>query len=61
MKRAAGALLLSVSIDRSSPRQVTSQICIALREVILSGALKPGARLPASRTLARDLGVSRTT
>ena len=32
-----------------------------LREAILSGGLPPGRRLPSSRTLAQDLGVSRTT
>lgn len=32
-----------------------------LREHILSGALRPGARIPSGRTLAADLGVSRNT
>ncbi|HWY24498.1 MAG TPA: GntR family transcriptional regulator, partial [Nevskia sp.] len=31
----------------------------ALRQAILEGGLKAGARLPGSRSLARDLGVSR--
>jgi len=33
----------------------------ALREAVRSGRLTPGTRLPASRTLAADLGVSRST
>lgn len=33
----------------------------ALREAIRAGRLPPGTRLPASRSLARDLGVSRGT
>ncbi|WP_426507256.1 PLP-dependent aminotransferase family protein [Dactylosporangium sp. McL0621] len=33
----------------------------ALREAVRSGRLAPGTRLPASRTLATDLGVSRST
>jgi GntR family transcriptional regulator/MocR family aminotransferase len=37
------------------------QIYSALRQAILSGRLRPGSRVPASRTLAGDLGVSRTT
>src|SRR6056297_321729 len=34
---------------------------MALRDMILSGALRAGDRLPATRTLAREIGVSRTT
>jgi GntR family transcriptional regulator/MocR family aminotransferase len=37
------------------------QIYFAIRAVILEGRLRPGARLPASRALAADLGVSRNT
>jgi GntR family transcriptional regulator/MocR family aminotransferase len=33
----------------------------ALREAVRTGRLAPGVRLPASRSLAADLGVSRTT
>lgn len=34
---------------------------MALRDIILSGGLASGARLPASRTLAKETNVSRTT
>jgi len=34
---------------------------MALRDIILSGGLRAGDRLPATRTLAREIGVSRTT
>jgi GntR family transcriptional regulator/MocR family aminotransferase len=37
------------------------QIYERIRGTILSGSLAPGTRLPSSRTLAADLGVSRTT
>nr|WP_244867873.1 PLP-dependent aminotransferase family protein [Vannielia litorea] len=37
------------------------QLTTRLRDLILSGALPPGTRLPATRVLARDHGVSRTT
>ena len=61
VKRAGGALLLSVQIDRGSRRPVCTQLYLALRELILAGGFCAGERLPASRTLARDLAVSRTT
>src|SRR5919112_4641516 len=37
------------------------RICDRLRAAITSGALAPNARLPSSRTLAKDLGVARNT
>ncbi len=37
------------------------QVYATIREAILTGRLKPGARLPPSRALAEDLAVSRTT
>ncbi|WP_282605239.1 PLP-dependent aminotransferase family protein [Pelagibius sp. Alg239-R121] len=61
VKRSGGALLLSLHIDRESGRLVTSQVFTAIRDIILSGGLSAGERLPASRTLAKDLGISRTT
>ena len=61
VKRAGGALLLSIVIDPNSPRSVSAQLHGALRELILSGSFAVGERLPASRTLARDLSLSRTT
>ena len=61
VKRAGGALLLSISIDPDSRRPVSIQLYVALRDLILSGGFSAGDRLPASRTLARDLTLSRTT
>ena len=61
VKRAGGALLLSVTIDHQSPRSISSQLHGALRDLILAGGIGVGERLPASRTLARELGLSRTT
>jgi len=61
VKRAGGALLLSIGIDHQSSRSVSSQLHGALRDLIVAGGFAVGERLPASRTLARDLKVSRTT
>ena len=40
---------------------LSQQIYHALRRAILGGQLAPGARLPATRALAYELGVSRNT
>ena len=50
-------LLLSVSRDGS--RRLGSQIEDQLRRAIRDGALRPGARVPSTRDLARQLAVSR--
>lgn len=60
-KYAGGALIPTLTIDRNDRSSITVQLAGALRQLILSGQLRAGDRLPASRTLARDQGVSRTT
>lgn len=49
---------LHLSVDRAKGG-VSAQIARALRDSIRSGRLRPGERLPATRELARDLGLSR--
>jgi GntR family transcriptional regulator / MocR family aminotransferase len=61
VKYAGGALLPSLAVDREASAPLTAQLASSLRELILSGDLAPGQRLPSSRTLAQDQGVSRTT
>jgi GntR family transcriptional regulator/MocR family aminotransferase len=61
VKYAGGALIPPISIDRDLSASVTAQLASGLRELILSGRLTPGVRLPSSRTFAKDQGVSRTT
>src|SRR5918993_2175417 len=41
--------------------RVTQRICEAIKGQIASGLLGPGARLPSTRSLATEWGVSRTT
>jgi GntR family transcriptional regulator/MocR family aminotransferase len=48
-----------VELDGDAPLVV--QITRSLRAAIVSGTLRPGAALPATRTLAAELGVSRNT
>lgn len=49
------------SIDRQSGAPIGRQIYDALRQSIIDGRLTCGGRLPASRTLAAELAVSRAT
>ena len=60
-KRARDLPFPALALDPAAARPLHRQIYFAIRAVILDGRLKPGARLPASRTLAADLGVSRNT
>lgn len=48
-----------VQLDRRSPEPLGSQLQNALRTAIRQGRLHAGERLPSSRKLAADLGVSR--
>ena len=61
IKRIGGALLLSIKIDRNASGTVSNQLYSAMRDIIHAGGLSAGERLPASRTLADDLEISRTT
>src|SRR5262245_2739717 len=61
VKRIAGALLQAIAINRKSGRPISTQLASALRAAIIAGTLKPSERLPASRTLAKELGIARTT
>ena len=50
---------LLVRLDRSAGRPLRAQLEGSLREAIRDGRLRGGERLPSSRELARELGVSR--
>jgi GntR family transcriptional regulator/MocR family aminotransferase len=50
---------LLVELDRSSRRPLRAQLEDGLREAVRSGRLPAHGRLPASRALAGDLGISR--
>src|SRR5690606_33291036 len=48
-----------VELDGQGPRY--AQLIRALKSAILEGRLAPGSRVPASRNLAGELGISRNT
>lgn len=51
----------AVTSDAPAPTRITQRICQAIRSQIASGALAPGAKVPSTRALAAEWGVSRTT
>lgn len=51
--------MLWVELDRTSDVSMTMQLYSGIRDMILNGQLKAGEKLPASRLLAKELGVSR--
>jgi GntR family transcriptional regulator/MocR family aminotransferase len=61
VKAAKGALLSTLEINRSSSAPIYRQIEDFLRQMILDGALLPSQKLPSTRELAIELGVSRIT
>ena len=55
----AGGPELLIELQRGNGRPLRAQLEAGLREAARSGLLAAGARLPATRALAADLGVSR--
>ena len=52
---------VGLSIDAASDRPAYQQIAKQIQHAIEAGSRRPGERLPAIRTLAKDLGVHRDT
>ena len=59
-KKAAG-VPVTLSIDPRSAGTLQRQVYEGLRTAILAGRLRPGLRLPSTRSLAEDLAISRNT
>jgi GntR family transcriptional regulator/MocR family aminotransferase len=59
-KKAAG-VPVTLSLDPHSSLTLQRQLYDGLRTAILAGRLRPGRRLPSTRSLADDLAVSRNT
>ena len=52
--------VLPLALDRGSPVPLGTQVSGAIRDLVTSGRLHRGDRLPSSRALARDAGVARS-
>jgi len=50
-----------ITIERESKLPLTRQIYNKIRRMIFDGSLGSGEKLPSTRTLSRELGVSRNT
>jgi GntR family transcriptional regulator/MocR family aminotransferase len=62
MKRgSANAALVPVHVERTAQEPLHRQVYRELVQLILSGRLRPGARVPSSRMLADELSVARNT
>ena len=48
-----------IAVDRKAPKALHRQIYDAYRAAIVDGGLRPGQRIPSTRVLASELGVSR--
>ena len=59
MKRVASGFLPSIVIDRKMSQPLHRQIYESFRSAILNGQLHPGQRIPSTRVLSAEIGVSR--
>lgn len=62
MSRISSSLVSAlVALDSTSPDPLHRQLYLKLRNAIFAGRISPGAQIPSSRELARELGVARNT
>src|SRR5215472_13373017 len=59
MKRVASGILPMIAVDRKAPTALHRQIYDRYRAAIVDGSLRRGQRIPSTRVLASELGVSR--
>lgn len=59
MKRVASGIVPVIALDRRDSQPLHRQIYDAYRTAILDGLLRPGQRIPSTRILASEIGVSR--
>jgi len=61
VKRAVGPIITGLVLDRDAAVPLHRQVYEGVRRAILSRHFSPGQRLPSTRTVASDLGISRYT
>ena len=59
MKKVPSGISPVISISRKAPEALHRQIYDSYRTAIVEGRLRPGQRIPSTRVLASELGVSR--
>ena len=59
MKRAASGILPLIAVDRKTSRPLHKQVYDAYRAAMVDGRLRPGQRIPSTRVLASEIGISR--
>jgi GntR family transcriptional regulator/MocR family aminotransferase len=59
MKRVASVIVPVITVERKSQTPLHRQIYDSYRKAIVEGQLRPGQRIPSTRVLATELGVSR--
>src|SRR5438445_772861 len=59
MQKVSSAITPIIAIDRKASRPLHRQIYDGYRAAIVGGTLRPGQRVPSTRGLASELGISR--
>src|SRR5580698_10430250 len=59
MAKVAEPIAPVIAVDRKAPDPLHKQVYDGFRMVIVRGNLRPGQRVPSSRSLAIELGISR--
>ncbi|MEV0842844.1 winged helix-turn-helix domain-containing protein [Actinocatenispora sera] len=52
---------MTITVDIKDPTPVYQQIASQLEQLIRSGRLRPGQRMPSETTLVQETGAARTT
>jgi GntR family transcriptional regulator/MocR family aminotransferase len=59
MKKVSSGIVPIITIDREAPKPLYRQVYDAYRTSIVNGGLRAGQRVPSTRILAAELGISR--